>query len=370
MKIIPLYLPQFHSIPENDEWWGNGFTEWVNVKSAKPLFEGHNQPRIPLNDNYYDLSDIETLKWQCKIAKEHGIYGFCMYHYWFNGKLLLEKPMEMLLAHPEIDIKYCISWANHDWTDGWKASDRAPRILIAHDFNDEQDWVNHFNYMLPFFKDPRYMREDNKPIMVIYIPHIIRKLDKMLALWTRMAKDAGLGGLTYIYQSAASSFDNSWNRSLFKYGVEMHPGYVNMYFNKGNKGLFPRLMKYSREIKRLLGIKRSLLIEKKKNEVTKCDYDRTWQNILKIRPNGENMIPCAFVDWDNTPRHKMRGYVYCGATPEKFKKYFSELVKNTKEHYNTDMIFVFAWNEWAEGGYLEPDTRNGWGYLKAIKESL
>lgn len=370
IKIIPLYLPQFHTIPENDKWWGKGFTEWVNVKGAKPLFEGHNQPRVPLNENYYDLSDIETLKWQCKIAKEHGIYGFCMYHYWFNGKLLLERPMEMLLAHPEIDIKYCISWANHDWTDGWKASDRAPKVLIAHDFNDEQDWVNHFNYMLPFFKDPRYMREDNKPIMVIYIPNLIRKLDKMLALWTQMAIDAGLEGLTYIYQSASSSFDNSWNHSLFKYGVEMHPGYVSMYFNKNIKGIFPKLMKYSREIKRLLGIRRSLLIEKKKKEVTRCDYDETWQNILKIRPGERDMIPCAFVDWDNTPRHNIRGSVYEGATPEKFRKYFAQLVENTKKYYDTGMIFVFAWNEWAEGGYLEPDTKNGWGYLKAIKDVI
>ena len=371
IKVIPLYLPQFHTIPENDEWWGKGFTEWVNVKGAKPLFEGHNQPRIPLNDNYYDLSDIETLKWQCKIAKEHGIYGFCMYHYWFNGKLLLEKPMEMLLAHSEIDIKYCISWANHDWTDGWKASDRAPKVLIAHDFNDEQDWVNHFNYMLPFFKDPRYMREDNKPIMVIYIPNLIRKLSKMLALWTQMAKDAGFEGLTYIYQSESSSFDDSWDRSQFEYGVEMHPGYVNMFFKKSNKGLFPKLIKYSHEIKRLLGIKRSLMIESKKTEVTRCNYDETWQNILRIRPKGTiNMIPCAFVDWDNTPRHNIRGSVYEGATPAKFKKYFSQLVENTQNYYNTDMIFVFAWNEWAEGGYLEPDTKNSWGYLEAIKDTL
>lgn len=371
MKVIPLYLPQFHTIPENNEWWGKGFTEWTNVKGAKPLFEGHNQPRVPLNENYYDLSDVETLKWQCKIAKEHGIYGFCMYHYWFNGKLLLEKPMEMLLAHPEIDIKYCISWANHDWTDGWKASDRAPKILIAHNFDDEKDWVEHFNYMLPFFKDPRYMSEDNKPLMVIYIPNLIRKLDKMLALWTKMAQDAGFNGLTYIYQSAASSFDNSWNHKLFKYGVEMHPGYVNMYFKKSNSGLFPKLIRYSHEIKRLLGIRRSLMIERKKTDVTKCDYDETWKNILKIRPRKDrNMIPCAFTDWDNTPRHNMRGSVYIGATPDKFKNYFAQLVENTKKYYDTDMIFVFAWNEWAEGGYLEPDTKNGWGYLKAIKEVI
>lgn len=372
IKVIPVYLPQFHAIPENDEWWGKGFTEWVNVKGAKPLFEGHNQPRVPLNNNYYDLTDVETLKWQCKLAKDYGIYGFCMYHYWFNGHLLLEKPMEMLLAHPEIDIKYCISWANHDWTDGWKASNRAPKVLIAHDFNDEKDWVNHFNYMFPFFKDPRYMRENNKPIMVIYIPNLIRKLSKMLDLWTRMAKEAGLEGLTYIYQSASSSFDNSWDHTLFDYGVEMNPGYVGMYFNHGKKNMsvFPKIMKYSREIKRILGIKRSLLPQKEVKEIAKADYDETWQKILQLRPTqgAPRMIPCAFTDWDNTPRHKERGYAYTGVSLEKFRKYFGQLVDNTRRYYDTDMIFVFAWNEWAEGGYLEPDKKYGYGFLEAIKE--
>lgn len=372
MKVIPVYLPQFHTIPENDEWWGKGFTEWVNVRNAKPLFEGHNQPRVPLNDNYYDLNDVETLKWQCRLAREHGIYGFCMYHYWFNGHLLLEKPMEMLLSHPEIDIKYCISWANHDWTDGWKASNRAPKILISHNFDDEQDWVNHFNYMLPFFKDPRYICENNKPLMIVYIPNLIRKLKKMLTLWTKMAKEAGFDGLTYVYQSAASSFDNSWDHTLFDYGVEMNPGYVGLAFREKNRSFFPKLMKYSREIKRLLHIKRSLLPQKAVTEVGKADYDETWQRILSLRPTSDSpkMIPCAFTDWDNTPRHKTRGYAYQGVTTDKFRKYFAELVANAKTYYNTDMIFVFAWNEWAEGGYLEPDKKYGYGFLEAIRDTL
>ena len=373
MKVIPVYLPQFHTIPENDEWWGKGFTEWVNVKNAKPLFEGHNQPRVPLNKNYYDLSDIETLKWQCKLAKDYGIYGFCMYHYWFNGHLLLEKPMEMLLSHPEIDIKYCISWANHDWTDGWKAKDRAPKTLIAHDFENEQDWIDHFNYMLPFFKDSRYMSENNKPLMVIYIPNLIHKLNKMLDLWTRMAKEAGFDGLTYIYQSAASSFDSSWDRSRFDYGVEMNPGYANMYFQtKRNSGLFPKLMKYSHEIKRMLGIRRSLTPQYKRKEVEKKDYDELWKNILRLRPsiNGPKMIPCAVTDWDNTPRHHKNGYVYEGVTAEKFSRYFEQLVDNTKKYYDTDMIFIFAWNEWAEGGYLEPDKKYGYSFLEGIKRCV
>ena len=370
MKIIPLYLPQFHTIPENDEWWGKGFTEWVNVREAKPLFEGHNQPRVPLNNNYYDLSDIETLKWQCRIAKEYGIYGFCMYHYWFNGHLLLEKPMEMLLAHPEIDIKYCISWANHDWTDAWKASNRQPKVLIAHNFDDEKDWVDHFNYLLPFFKDPRYMTENNKPLMVIYIPNIIRKLKKMLDVWSQMARDNGFDGLTFIYQSAASSFDNSWDHSLFDYGVEMNPGYVGLANRQKNSSFFPKLMKYSHEIKRFLHIRRSLLPQKKITEVSKADYDYTWQRILELRPisNAPKMIPCAFTDWDNTPRHKERGYLYQGVSPDKFKSYFKQLIDNTKNFYDTDMIFVFAWNEWAEGAVLEPTEQNKFGYLEKIKE--
>lgn len=373
MKVIPLYLPQFHTIPENDEWWGKGFTEWSNVKGARPLFEGHNQPRVPLNNNYYDLSQLDTLKWQCKLAKEYGIYGFCMYHYWFNGHLLLEKPMEMLLAHPEIDIKYCISWANHDWTDAWRASDRAPKVLIAHNFDDENDWVNHFNYMLPFFKDSRYMMEGNKPLMVIYAPHLIRKLSKMLELWTRMAKDAGFDGLTFIYQSAASSFDNSWNHALFDYGVEMNPGYVGLKFQtRRNIGFFPRLMKYSREIKRALGIKRSLVLAPKPKAAGHMNYDEVWQNILRLRPETHvpKMIPCAFTDWDNTPRHRERGYACDGVSTEKFRNYFKQLTDNTKKYYDTDMIFVFAWNEWAEGGYLEPDEKYGYGFLEAIKDAV
>lgn len=373
IKVIPLYLPQFHTIPENDEWWGKGFTEWVNVKGAKPLFEGHNQPRVPLNENYYDLSNVETLKWQCKIAKEHGIYGFCMYHYWFSGKLLLEKPMEMLLAHPEIDIKFCISWANGEWRDAWKAKDKSnSKVLIFDDSDNEQGWVDHFNYMLPFFKDKRYISENNKPLLVIYTPYVILKLNKMLDLWTQMAKDAGFDGLTYIYQSAASYFNTAWDRSKFQYGVEMNPGYVNGVGKKQSK-LHSLIMKYSINIKRALGIKRSLMPQKNNHQVQQFEYDEAWQKLLSLKPlpkSNEQMIPCAFTDWDNTPRYGECGWVYNGATPEKFKKYFSQLVENTKKDYNTDMIFVFAWNEWAEGGYLEPDEKNGWGYLEAIKETL
>ena len=369
MKIIPVYLPQYHTIPENDKWWGKGFTEWTNLKAAKPLFEGHYQPRVPLNNNYYDLSKVETLKWQCRIAREHGIYGFAMYHYWFNGHLLLEKPMEMLLAHPEIDINYCISWANHDWTDGWKAKPGKAKTLITHDFNDEHDWIDHFNYMLPFFKDSRYMKENNKPFLIIYITHIIPKLNKMLDLWQQMAKENGFDGLTFMYQSAASAIATGWDRSRFDYGIEFNPGYAKMVTDDSLKTkVWSYLMRYSRVVKKTLGIKKSLI--KPKKEVTKLDYDDIWQKILSLRPKYPNMIPSAMTDWDNTPRHLNNGTVYLGANPSSFKKYFKQLVLNTRKYYHQDKIFVFAWNEWTEGGYLEPDERWGYGYLDAIRDTL
>ena len=365
MKIIPLYLPQFHQIPENDEWWGKGFTEWTNVKKAKPLFNGHYQPRIPLDKNYYDLTLVEVLKWQCKIAKDHGIYGFCFYHYWFNGKLLLEKPMELLLAHPEIDTHYCVSWANHNWEDSWKASPGREKILIGHDFDDETDWKPHFNYLLQFFKDPRYMKEDGKPLLTIYIPNIIGKLNKMLTLWNQMAIESGFSGLKFLFQSAMSYQSKGWDRSMFDYGIEFHPGFVN---NVPSKLSFFNIMKYSHKIKSFLGIKSRLTRVQKK--VAFSNYDETWKRILSLKPSADNAIPSAFVDWDNTPRKQHSGRVYLGATPEKFKKYFKQLLVKAKVEYKTDKIFLFAWNEWAEGGYLEPDEKYGYGYLNAIKDAI
>lgn len=365
MKIIPVYLPQFHTIPENDEWWGRGFTEWTNVKSAKRLFKGHYQPRVPLNKNYYDLTNVDTLKWQAKIAKEYGVYGFCFYHYSFNNKRLLEKPMELLLANPEIDLNYCVSWANHNWEDGWKASNREARILIGHDFNNEDDWVEHFNYLLPFFKDSRYMREGDKPILIIYIPNIIKKLNKMLALWDKMAIENGLKGIHFMFQSAMSYHSKGWDRSRFDNAIEFNPGFVNY-----KKGLWTslNLMKYSFKLKKLLGIKTRLVKDKK--QVTIIDYDEAWEKILALKPSAKNAIPSGFVDWDNTPRIQERGTVYIGANPEKFESYLIRLIQKARLEYNQDKIFLFAWNEWAEGGYLEPDEKYGYGYLQAIKNAL
>ena len=150
IKVVAFYLPQFHTIPENDEWWGKGFTEWVNVKKAKPIFKGHRQPRVPLNDNYYDLSQTETIRWQADLANKYGVYGFCFYHYWFDGKLLLEKPAELLLEHKDIPLRFCFSWANEPWARTWDG--KQHQILMPQSYGEKKDWQRHFDYLLPFLK--------------------------------------------------------------------------------------------------------------------------------------------------------------------------------------------------------------------------
>ncbi len=292
------------------------------------------------------------------------IIGLTVTYFWKNL-------WKCCLAHPEIDFNYCISWANHDWNDSWKATAGNVRTLIAHDFDDEQDWVNHFNYMLKFFKDARYMKEDGMPLLIIYVPQLIGKLNKMLDLWTKMAKENGFTGIKYIYQSAAACIDKSWDRSRFSYGIQFHPGYVQLINGNPLKRLFFRsAVRYGRKIKRFLGIKKSLSPTPVHQTVTIRDYDKDWQNILKLKPEDDTMLPSAFIDWDNTPRKKEAGWCYKGASPEKFKRYFSELLTRADKVYKTDKIFIFAWNEWAEGGYMEPDESNGYGYLDAVKDSL
>ena len=224
MKILAYYLPQFHEVKENNEWWGKGFTEWTNVKKAKKLFEEHNQPRIPLNNNFYDLSEIQSLKWQVSLAKEYGIYGFCMYHYWFNGKLLLEKPVEMFLNNKDLDLPFCFSWANEPWTNGWVSDDN--KLLIYHDNSDPNDWVEHYQYFSNFFKDSRYIKIDNKPVLVLYFPTILSHLKEMCECWNELAKKDGFDGIYLMYQKAASHFDPNFDKSLFDAGIEFQPGFT------------------------------------------------------------------------------------------------------------------------------------------------
>lgn len=360
MKVIAFYLPQYHVIPENEKWWGEGFTEWTNVKKARPLFDGHDQPRVPLKQNYYDLTNPDTLKWQAELAKQYNIYGFCFYHYWFDDGMLLERPAEILLEHIEIDTNFCFCWANENWTKAW--ADRADDVIKVQSYSDRDDWEKHFYYLLPFFRDKRYIRIDNIPLFIIYRPEIMKHCGEILTLWQKLALQNGLGGIKFAYQQAYYNHrQDKENGDMFDYGIEYQPVYAMGDYVRHYKHSFKRLIRV---------LARKLLGAPYYGVFFDFDYDKLWRYILKRKPIDDKMVPGAFVDWDNTPRKSYKGSLCVGVTPEKFKKYFALQLKRAKEVYHKDMIFVFAWNEWGEGGYLEPDEKYGYKMLEAIKESV
>lgn len=365
IKPLAIYLPQFHSIPENDEWWGKDFTEWVNMKKAEALFDGHYQPRIPLDKDYYDLTDPKVMERQTKLAKEKGIYGFCVYHYWFNGHKLLEKPMEQYLKNENIDFPFCFSWANEHWTNAWVSGEN--KILIEQNFDNRDDWVDHFNYLLPFFKDKRYIKEENKPIFLIYYPSIIMPLKEFMEKWQDLAKENGFEGIKFVYQHHLYYLQNSESEKLFDYGIEFEPQ-LSFFETKNIFTSFGERMRA--KISYFLQTKLKVYIKLRKTKPTFFNYDQVWEKSLSRKPKNNRMIPTAFVDWDNTPRRGVRGSLFIGATPHKFKKYFSRLIDKIETEYETEYVFLFAWNEWAEGGYLEPDEKYGYEYLNAIQEVL
>lgn len=369
MRVIPFYLPQFHETPENNEWWGKGFTEWVNVKAAKPLFDGHRQPRVPLGGNYYDLTDVETLRWQAKLVNDYGIYGLCFYHYWFDGHLLLHKPMDILLANKDIDLRYCVSWANEDWTNAWVSSKNT--TLISQTYGGEEQWVEHYRYLEPFFLDDRYIREDGKPLVVIYRPELIPDYRGMIECWQRLAEKSGLGGLCICVQHINYCLSHEVETDLFDFQIEYQPQYARYYLNKNKAG-------WLREKKRAIDVwlqkhfhrTLDMSVFRSESGPARESYDEIWSTINSRDPWSPISVPCAMVDWDNTPRRGRRGWVIEGSSPEKFKRYFSDMLCRARDVYGKDYVFVFAWNEWAEGGYLEPDEDNGYAYLEAIRSSL
>lgn len=359
MKIIAFYLPQFHAFPENDKWWGKGFTEWSSVKSAKPIIRGHIQPRIPLNGNYYNLLNEDVMKWQANLAKQYGVYGFCYYHYWFGGKLLMEKPMENMLHNRDIDLPFCICWANENWTRAW--SKKSNEVLIAQTYGGQNEWKEHFEYLCQFWRDDRYIKIDGKPLMVIYRPEIIPVLSEMLEYWQILAKENGFKGIVFAYQRSEYDHRKDKGGDLFQYGIEYQPSLVKRHQDNQVGMLAKRTL--------------NIIFQKFPYPLFRWNaycssYDRAWKEILKIIPRDEKMLPGAFVNWDATPRHKRRGSFYLGATPEKFRRYLSEQIKRAKHIYKKDMIFIFAWNEWGEGGYLEPDEQYKYGMLEAVREAL
>ena len=344
MKIIAYYLPQFHEIPENNIWWGKGYTEWTSLKKAYPLFYGHNQPRIPLHDFYYDLSDEKVLEWQVKLAKQYGIYGFCVYHYWFNKKRLLQKPLENFLLHPDLFMPFCICWANESWTNAWVSDQKD--VLIKQDYGDEEEWTEHFYYLLPFFKNNNYIRIDDQLLFIIYRPELISQLSEMLELWNKLAKENNISKIAFASQQTDFDINSDVGKKYFSYQIEYQPDLA----------------------KKMLNAK--IPDFKRKKEILIRDYDEVWREILSADPVSEKSIPGAFVDWDNTPRHQLTGSLLKNVNPQKFQQYLFQQMIRAKIKYHKNILFLFAWNEWTEGGYLEPDVKNGYKYLNAVKKAL
>lgn len=357
-KVIAHYLPQFHPIPENDAWWGKDFTEWTAAKAAKPIFEGHHQPRIPLNDNYYNLLDYETMEWQASLASQYGVDCFSIYHYWFaNGKYILEKPVENLLQWKNIDIQYCFNWANESWIRSWsklnikennvwadlfdtEAKEGDDGLLMEQKYGCWDDWLKHIHYLIPFFQDKRYLKKDGKPVFIIYRPNQMKCLCDMKECWEKELKKAGFPGI-YIIAEITSMCKPIYDADAF---LVRNPNYCYLLY-------------HAKELS--TGFKLN-------------DYDAFWQALISIpweKMSNRDIYLCGCVDFDNTPRRGEKGWAFEGVTAKKFEKYFGQLYQKAAKQ-DHDFVFLNAWNEWGEGMYLEPDTQNGYAYLEAVRRVI
>lgn len=370
-KLIAIYFPQLHAIPENDEWWGKGFTDWVNVRSATPKHDGHHQPRVPLNGTYYDQSRIETIRWQQDLARKYGVYGFCHYHYWFDGKQLLETPTNIMLDNKDLEMPFCLSWANETWSKRWDGREHHILIQQKHPPVKER-WEKHFSYLIKAWTDERAIKVDGKPVFVIYRPHRIPEVERMLDFWREKAMERGLPGVYFIVQKQYELPDTKCLKG-FDAVFQFQPfeSIFSPEFNTNSirhTWWFRLLQLLPESAQDVLRSIQGKIIK----ELTFHDYDAVWEHVLRERPEpGKVTYPGAFVDWDNTARYRDRATIFKGATPERFKYWLSELVdsmeqRNLPENY----IFLNAWNEWAEGAYLEPDERSGYAYLEAVRSVL
>jgi lipopolysaccharide biosynthesis protein len=359
VRVIAFHLPQFHRIPENDTWWGDGYTEWTAVRNARPLFPGHYQPRQPRGGAYYDMLDVSALKWQQELAKQFGVYGFCYYNYWFLGRQLLEQPLELVLRHRELDLPFCISWANQTWSRNWYAQTRE--VLVEQTYGEQRDWDRHFDYLIRLFRDDRYIRVDGKPILIIHEPRHIGPAPAMFDRWRELASRSGLPGLHIV--ETLGSFLPDDRDGLFDARLFFEPGYTIAHdLPRTRGGRLRRLVSVARYYLRRLGysdphIDRVL------------DYREVCDLIVRRPHHTTRAYLGAFPDWDNSPRRQYRSTVFRGSTPARFHDLISAQLKRSVEAAS-EFLFVNAWNEWGEGAYLEPDERHGTAYLAALRDAV
>jgi hypothetical protein len=337
-RVIAYYLPQFHQIPENDKWWGAGYTEWIALKRWKPFFKGH-KIRMPGKFGFYDLSDSHIIHEEYKLAKSYGVEGFCFWTYWFgDGDRLLEKPMDGLLKFPN-DVKYCIAWANHSWFD------KSRWLLLKEQrYLGRADYIKFFETMLPHFKSGNYILKDNKLVLSIFVPHQIPDFDVFHATWTELAKQNGFDGIYVISDQYDPTFKHYNLIDASTFSIEMNR----------NRNVFQKVRE--RLVRQHNWTFLGLLI---------YDYPKMMKGLFSEYKNVENFFPTIFTGWDTTPRHGVRGVIFKNFNAQTFAKHVKDIFAL---NFKSEFIFVKSWNEWAEGNVLEPDDQNGEKLLEAIRD--
>ncbi len=352
IRPIAIYLPQFHPIPENDEWWGKGFTEWTNVAQAQPLFRNHYQPKYPADLGYYDLRCVDTQIEQAKMARAHGIYGFAYYHYWFHGKRLLHRPMDTLLQNNNIDLPFCLFWANETWSRRWLGEEKD--ILIKQTYSCEDD-QKHIKHLLHIFNDKRYITVDGRPVFIIYRPTHFPDIRKTLETFrTQCAAD----GVNTPYFIASNS--HAGRKDLRQYGFD---AILNF---EPQLGVLPDFLNDELAMRKLgANLKVGILDARLKI----YDYQLAKEKMYRRTFDYPN-FPCSFVNWDNSARRGRNGIIMHNVSAEIFEKYLHLHIESLKrmkyDHPDENFVFINAWNEWAEGNYLEPDIKYGYQFLNAI----
>lgn len=355
LRAIAFYLPQFHPVPENNEWWGTGFTEWRNVAKAKPLFPGHYQPHLPADLGFYDLRLPEVRDAQAELARQHGIHGFCYYHYWFNSRRILERPFNEVLASGKPGLPFCLCWANENWTRVWDGGER--NVLLEQKYSLDDD-LAHIRNLIPAFKDPRYIRVNGKPLFLVYRTELLPDPAKTAALWQEEAIKAGLPGL---YLVRVENFVRNIDPGSigFDAAVEFAPD-----ASKGGGRLFRG------RLASLLGKLNLLPAVFHDNRV--YSYPATVQGMLSKPEPTYRWFRCVSPMWDNSARRSVNANIFIGSTPHKYKEWLRKIVARTRQRFEGDeqIVFINAWNEWAEGCHLEPDQKWGRAYLEATREAL
>ena len=361
-RVIALYLPQFHPIPENDKYWGKGFTEWTNVGKAKPLFRGHYQPRVPADLGYYDLRMPEVREAQAELAREAGIEGFCYWHYWFgNGKRLLERPFNEVLASGKPDFPFCLGWANHSWsTKFWEKGKNFTKdvIIMEQLYPGESDYINHFNTVLPAFKDNRYITVDEKPLFLLWDASV-PELKSFIEIWRKLAKDNGLEGIHFV-GTRIRRF--SIREEVFSLGFD---AITNGPLNSWRSECAAMGSKYLKMFRSFLSFKVAGVA------LQKYEYKDIIKNLCNDEDFEENVYPTILSGMDRTARSGRKAIIYHNYTPDLFGKHVDDVLEHVKnKSLEHKIVFLRSWNEWAEANYMEPDIRYAHQFLDELKKKL